>query len=258
MNVEEILEKMQEITDEMAKHLGADPKRHGMLRGTFEMALAEAQGAEIQKVKNFTPANQSYNHYDSMRSAANGLQNNLTEFRKLLLQLRTIDPKAAQAADQSFRPLTEAAAHGVHVAQKTEELIIEISNTKNTTRLQGVPLNQGRDAANLASNQLRQMNQNLVPQGLAQSSGNVLERIKTMPTTINEARDKIREIARMVATTAAAYASMARRAAQSAASRAFNATMEFLVAFGSRFNVFIPPIETDQLNSMSGKSSKGA
>lgn len=257
MNEQEIMEQMQKVTDGLAETLGASSKQHGMLRGTFEMALAEAQGAEIKKVSNFTPANQSYNHYESMRSAANSLQNNLTRFKELLSELRAIDPKAADAADKSFRPLTETAASRVNLAQKTEELIIEIGNTRNTTRLQGVPLNQGRDAANLASNQLRQMNQNLVPQGLARSN-DVLSRIRELPTTINEARDKIREIARMVATTAAGYMAAARRAAQSATTRAFNATMEFLVAFGSRFSVFLPPIETDQLNSMSGKSSKGA
>jgi hypothetical protein len=60
----------------------------------------------------------------------------------------------------------------------------------------------------------------------------------------------------MVGASASGYAIAARRAAQSAASRVYAATIEFLVAFGSRFSVFIAPIQVDQLESMSGK--KGA
>jgi hypothetical protein len=253
MSVDQVLEQLRQVTENMAKTLGADPGRHGMLRGTFEAALAEAQGAELIKVRDFTPANQSYNHYQSMRGAANSLQLNLVQFRQLLMQLRSIDPQAAELADRSFRPLTETAASRVHLAQQAEQMIIEIANTGNTTRLQGVPLNQSRDAAGLVSNQLRQMNMNLVPQGLAQGN-NLLDRIRQLPTTLSEAKDQVRQIAVMVSSVASAAASSAR----SAASRALSALTEVLIGFGSRFTVFLPPIPTQTLQSMSGGSPEGA
>ncbi len=244
MTLEQILAMIAEYTNNMANLLGADPSKHGMLRGTFEAALAEAQGAELIKVKNFTPANQSYNHFQSMRDTANALQNTLTSVRQQLIALRSLDPKAAELADRSFRPLVENAAYRVHLAQQTEKMIIEIAQTGNSTRLQGVPLNQGRDAANLVSNQLRTMNMNLVPQGVSQGT-TLLERIKQLPTTASEAREQIKQVAIWVSTSLA----MARRAAQNALTRALTATTEMLAAFSGRFMSFIPPIPTKQLKS---------
>ncbi|CAN5394363.1 hypothetical protein BH20ACI1_BH20ACI1_15270 [soil metagenome] len=244
MNLDKILELIEKITIDMANEMGADPRKHGMLRGTFEAALAEAQGAELTKVKYFTPANQSYNHFKSMRDAANALQNSLTAFRQALTQLRTIDPKAAEIADKSFRPLVDSAAYRINLAQQTEKLIIEIAQTGNSTRLQGTPLTLGRDNAGLVSSQLRTMNTNLVPQGLAQGSS-LIERIKQLPTTTSEAKEQIRQVAIWVTTSLA----MARRAAQSALTRAFTATTEMLAAFSARFMSFLPPVPTGQLKS---------
>lgn len=215
--------------------------------------MAEAQGAELIKVRNFTPATQSYNHFQSMRDGANALQNNLTQFRQLVMQLRSIDPKAAEAADRSFRPLTESASLRVELVRRTEQMIIELSNTGNATRLQGVPLQQGRDSANLVSNQLRTMNMNLVPQQLAQGN-DLLARIRALPASIAEARDELKRIVGMVAVTARA----ALQAGRSAMTRALNAVSEMLVAFGSRFTVFLPPIPTDQLKSWGPRSSTDA
>lgn len=244
MNLDQILRLLAQYTDTMAELLGADPSKHGMLRGTFEAAIAEAQGAELVKVRNFTPAIQSYNHYQSMREAANSLQNSITGFRTTLGQLRAVDPRAAEIADRSFRPLVESASLRVQLARQTEQMIIEIGNTGNSTRLQGVPLNLGRDQAGLVSNQLRQMNLNLVPQGISQGSS-LIDRIKQLPITSNEAKEQIKTIALWVSGTIAT----ARRALQTAATRAFSATMELLTAFGSRFTSVLPPIPKDQLKS---------
>jgi hypothetical protein len=249
-DVDDIMKAMTEATNEMAKWLGGDPSRHGTLRGTFEAALAEAQGAEIMKTRNFTPANPSFSHFDSMRDAANGLQRNLDKFRDLLMQLRSTDPKAAEAADFSFRPLTESAELRVDLARKTEEVIIEIANTRNTTRLEGVPLQQGRDAANLVSNQLRTMNISLVPNQIAQGS-NLLDRLRTLPTTLEEARDQLKVLVASVGVAARA----AMQAARAWWSRALAVLDELLVAFGSRFTVFLPPIPTDTLKGNRGKGA---
>jgi RHS repeat-associated protein len=90
----ELTQKLQETADNLMRTLGSDPKQHGMLRRTFEAALAEAQGAELTKTKDFSPGNQSWQHYTSMRSAANALQNNLTRFRDysfaLFADLKTV------------------------------------------------------------------------------------------------------------------------------------------------------------------------
>jgi hypothetical protein len=238
MTVQELVQKIQEATDRMAKTLGADPSQHGTLRGTYEAALAEAQGAELIKAHDFTPAKQSWKHYINMRDAANSLANNLKIFNDSIKALRAIDPKAARVADETFQPLTSTASIRLDIARKTEQLIIEIAQTRNTARLEGVPLNQSRDAAGLVSNQLRQMNMNVVPQGLAQGSRGLMERIRILPTTLEEARDQIRQIASMIGTMAAAAA----RAATSAASRAVTAVTEMLISWSSRFSVFLPPI----------------
>jgi hypothetical protein len=249
LNPDQILAGIQQATDSMANTLGANPGSHGMLRGTFEAALAEAQGAELIKGSNFTPSVQAYNHYQSMRDAANGLANNLSSFRQLLMQLRGIDPRAADAVQRSLRPLTEMASQRLEMAQKVDELINEINTTGNATRLQGVPLNQGRDAAGLVSNQLNNLRLGLVPQQLAQSFSALMDRIKELPATLEEAQEQIRTMAVTVSSVAAAAARGAARAAQAAVSRSWTAAMEFLAAFGSRLTSFII-IPTKMLKSM--------
>jgi hypothetical protein len=244
MTVQELVQKIQEATDEMAKTLGA---HHGTLRGTYEAVLAEAQGAELVKARNFTPAAQSFNHYQNMRAAANSLANNLKIFYDSIAQLRAIDPKAARVADETFQPLTSTAHLRLEIARKTEQLIIEIAQTRNTARLEGVPLNQSRDVAGLVSNQLRQMNMNLVPQGLDQGSRGLMARIRILPTTLTQARDEIRQIASMIGTMAATAA----RAATLAASRAVTAVTEMLISWSSRFSVFLPPTPIELLYEFS-------
>jgi hypothetical protein len=259
MDLDEIQARILDVTTNLANTLGADPKKHGMLRGTFEGALAEAQGAELIKPKFFTPASQSFKHFENMRGAANSLANNLSQFRELLMKLRAIDPKAADVADTSFRPLTETASLRVQMANEVEELIIEINTTGNATRLTGVPLNQSRDAAGLVSNQLQQFNMGLVPKQLAQSFSTLMDRIRQLPTTLSEARDQVRNIALMVSSVATAAARMA-RSALARLSEAFEATLDVVAEFASRFTVFIPPVPTDLLKSVpgGGGSSKGA
>lgn len=251
--VAEIFAALQEVTNVMFAFLGADPQKHHLLRGTFEAAIAEAQGAELIKVKNFTPVNQSFNHFQAMREGANAMRTALSDFSDLMMRLRRIDLQAAMRADAAFRPLTDSAALRVDTARKTEELIIEITNTRNQTRLQGVPLQLGRSQAGLVSNQLRQMNLSLVPNTLSRSTP-VLDRIRTFPITSDDAKTLAKQISAMVSSSAFAVRALAR----TAATRALAALEEFLVAFGSRFSVFIPPVPKETLESWSGSSSKGS
>src|SRR5215472_14374189 len=75
-----------------------------------------------------------------------------------------------------------------------------------SAELQGVPL-PWEGHASLKHNPVEMYsyleNDDLVPQGLARSSSGLMERIRTLPTTLAEARDRIREIASMIGTMAA-------------------------------------------------------
>jgi hypothetical protein len=169
-----------------------------------------------------------------MRDAANAVASRLKEMRELLNAISRIDPKAAKTLETAYRPVMETGASRLDLARKVEEVIVEIAQTRNYNRLAGTPLRQSRDAAGLVSNQLRQMNMSLIPQGIAQTT-NLLERIKQLPTTLNEAKDSVVRLTAMVASSAAGMA----RAAGPAASRAITAALEALIALGSRM-VFVP------------------
>lgn len=252
MIIEQIMKDILESTTNIANHLGADPSKHGMLQGTFDGALAEAQSGEIMKVKNFTPANQSFKHYNSMRDSANALVNSLDKFRSALTRLSAIDFKAANLTDKTYRPLIETAASRVDLAQKTEQMIIELANTGNSTRLQGVPLNQGRDAANLISNQLSQKGLTLLPPQLSAQGITLLQRIRQLPITFEQSREQVRQILTMGFSAGVAV----RRTIQGAISQALTSTIETIAAFGSRFTSFFL-IPTFLLEEFSDKP-KGA
>jgi len=136
----------------------------------------------------------------------------------------------------------------IDLAQQTRELITEIRFTQNQTRLEGMPLQTGRDMARLASTQAAQMGRSLVPGGLSQAPWvrSLLDQIRQLPVTLDQLRDRSREIGALVSSSIAALLrAPAAIAARSALSRFLGAAATVLEGLGSRlitipFFIIIP------------------
>jgi hypothetical protein len=232
----ELAQMIQQRGDELIQFMGT---HHGLLRGTFEATLAEAQGAQLTG-----SAGQTFQHFQSLQQAANGLATRQGELTQLLQTLQRADPAAAREIGDAIRPALERSRDLLTLAQETESVVVELSNTGNAGRLSGVPLDTGRDVARLASTQLNQMRLSLVPNAIASGFQSTMDRIRQLPVTLSELRDRAKDIGAAVGSAFTALRTAASTAGRSAASRFFGAALEFLGAFGSRLVtplIFIGP-----------------
>ena len=85
--------------------LSASRSYHGVLRGSLEAVLAEAQGAEV-----VGPDGQPFNHYQSLIDTLNALRNNAGTIRDILAQIRARgDYRTVEELSRSLRPLLDLA-----------------------------------------------------------------------------------------------------------------------------------------------------
>jgi hypothetical protein len=284
--VEELLAQLATKAKELADLMGVNPGMHGMLKGTLEMALAEAQGCGIAKpgavslsgslqstadlaarmqptfdsagnklAPMFTRGQISgiFNHAQSMRDAANGIGRALADMESDLGQVSRSAPEAGRVARQGYQALMGRAAEDIQLANRVEEGIVEIANSGNANRLSSVVITEtGRDAPFLASNQLQQRGLSLLPNALGQGRV-LLQRISTLPMNADEAEDMLKDLVQKgaVGMTAAYNAVRAGgTAARSLARQAFETTGRFLAAFGARLVILPPLIPTKLLEGL--------
>jgi hypothetical protein len=166
---------------------------------------------------------------------------------QLIAQLRQLDPAAASAAQRSLDPVIRVAKDRIALIQETEQLMIELDLTGNSQRLNGVALSpQARSTAGLASNQLRNLNMNLIPPGMNQGwVQSVMGRIRMLPVTLPECRDRAMELAAKLGAFGAGVRA-AMMSAGAAASSALTLFLEWLAAIGSKLTtplLFIGPLD---------------
>lgn len=256
---EKILSELVTFATEIGELLGTSPSNHGLLRGTGQMALAEAQncvllkegqplGSSLQSTANlaremqsttFTRAqiNNSFNHFDQLRGHANGLVTRLKDMSVRLGRLGALSSDAARVARQGYQPIMSEAAQRIEVATKVETAIVEITNSGNANRLSGIVLTEtGREEAFLVENQLARRGVQLLPNAV--SNGRLLiQQIARFPINTDQAKTLLQDIATkgsMATTTAVSAARAAGPAARSWAATAAESIGTFLVAFGSR------------------------
>jgi hypothetical protein len=134
--------------------------------------------------------------------------------------------------------------------------MIELQNSGNAQRLAGVVLTpQGRTSAALVSNQLANMRIAYLPQGVAEASWvqNVMARIRALPITPSEVRDRAAEVGTRVGTFAAAIRG-ALVSARAAVPGILDSLLIWLTEFGSRLTTPIIIIG-DPFNPAAGKGA---
>jgi hypothetical protein len=110
----------------------------------------------------------TYNHVQNFRNAVNALSKPLAEINRILIQLRNSGSEGARAAAQgaqTIRPAMDLARNVVQAGEAFEEVAHELGTTNNLTRLQGAPLETGRNMVR----QLQSMRLDILPRAIMDS-----------------------------------------------------------------------------------------
>jgi len=229
-NEASLLQQIQQSSESLGQTLAT---HHAFTRGTAEAVIAEAQGARFLEAG----TGREFNHLESLRQGTQAIINRREEILRAIQQLRGINPDAAQVATRSLTPLLDRTRDSIQLSNGVQEMVQEIRTlsstgaTNLTTRLQGMPLQNGRDVANLASSQTSRMGRELVPSALRETFRTTIDGIRQLPVTLSQLRERGREI---MGSVAAAYSALRNSPAMIRAGAALGSAIEFLGAFGSR------------------------
>jgi hypothetical protein len=223
----------QQISSAVERLQNTLASHHGVLRGTMQAVLAEAQGGALLEAG---PGQTS--HLLSMEQAAAALINNNRIIVDQLNQLRTINPQAAGQLSQSLRPLLDLTRQRIDLMEQVEALAVELEGL-HPQRLEGMPLICSvREASGLITTQLSRLTAGpLRPQGVALVPGgiavqpwvqNALQQIRQLPVNAAQAMAQVNAAmmgVRVALQTAAAGAG-------SALLEVFGAALDFLLLMG--------------------------
>jgi hypothetical protein len=231
---------------------------HGILQGTHEAVVVEAQGAQIG------PG--GFSHITNMQDTLRVLIARETAVQSALGDLSRFSPAAATRIRAILNPmLTQSTAYR-QAMQQTEQMAIELQRTDGT-RLQGVVFGQGgsgpeigRTVKALCSTQMNDRSREFAARGIepriipaARASGQqVIATIRTLPMAIRDAADKVVAVIgamRLALTQAARAALVSGRVVLSAA---LNTVEAALVRAGSRLSTPIIVINIRELKRAAG------
>lgn len=231
---------------------------HGVLQGTHEAVLAEAQGAQIG------PG--GFSHIGNMRDTLRDIVARETALNSALGDLGRQFPGIAVRVRNILGPLLNQSGAYRDAIRQTEQMAIDLQRTDGT-RLANVVFGQGgtgpeveRSAKALISTQMRERSQELISRGIeprlipaARSAGTqLLTTIRQLPITIRDAMDKVVAVIgamRALVTQAARAALVSGNAALSAALNSIEAA---LVRVGSRLTTPIIVINIRELKRAAG------
>jgi hypothetical protein len=209
---------------------------HGALRGTFEGAIAQAQGGRI-----LSSSGEPSNKIQQLRNLQQSLSNNLSIVRTQIELLKARDVKAAQELSKSFQPLRELASKRLELANRTMDLIRQIKElgavlrSGVTDRLSNTPIAaRSRDVSGLVSEQLRNLRMGLVPHLREQASA-LLREISRIPATISAARQQVAAASASITSSLAAL----KASGSSSLLRYLGTSFQTLINLGSRLSNFI-------------------
>jgi hypothetical protein len=231
---------------------------HGILQGTHEAVIVEAQGAQIG------PG--GFNHIGNMRDTLRVLIERETAVQSALGDLSRFSPGVATRIRAILSPLLTQSGAYRQAMQQTEQMAIELQQTDGT-RLQGVLFGQGgsgpeigRTVKALCSTQMNERSLEFAARGIepriipaARASGQqVIATIRTLPIAIRDAADKVIAVigAMRVALSQAARAALV--SGQSVLAGALNTVEAALVRAGSRFTTPIIIINIRELKRAAG------
>jgi hypothetical protein len=221
---------------------------HGVLRGSVEAMLAEAQGAEI-----VGPNGVAFQHIISVEENGAALIDREQAVTNLLRQIRSQDPNAAGQISQALRSLLTIARDRIDLITRAQGMASELARAY-PDRLAGVAIGQGglgpdvgRSASSMVSEQLEQLapvlrsrgiDPVLIPRQMAAAAAELEEEITEMPIG---ARDAAAQAAAAAASARAVISTSLARAAGSSLLETLGTALEALWSIGGRL-IFLPII----------------
>jgi hypothetical protein len=223
---------------------------HGLLRGTHEAVLAEAQGARI--VANTAIQGDTYAHIQDLENTAQAIMTRESQVQSILGKIGEMDRGVMIRAKEALQPLLTNARQNMNLIYQTRTVAEELMETF-PTRLQGVFFAaRERTEAGLITTQIEQMAEQLrmrgiepelIPQACA-TGRRLLASIRQMPVSLQDAATRV---AMAAAAARTAFTTAARTAASSASSaflRALSAAVEGIIALSGRL-ISVPIIIID-------------
>jgi len=232
--------------------------RHGVLQGTHEAVLAEAQGAQIG------PG--GFNHLNDLRGTLRDVIAREGAVNQALNNLAGTHPNLGVRVRAILDPLLRQSSAYRSTMIQTEQTAASLTQTDGT-RLSGVVFGQGgagpeigRSAKALISTQMQERSKELTDRGIEprlipaarSGSAQLLSAIRQLPITIREAADKVIAVIsaiRVLLTQAARAALVTGNAALAAA---LNAVEAALVRAGSRLSTPILIINVRAIKRAAG------
>jgi RHS repeat-associated protein len=192
------LQKIRAAWEALASSLAGG---HGTLRGTFDAALAEAQGGQILKGSGVP-----YQHLDNLIKTAwgekgdAGVAKKLADLRKAIQVVSRSDPSAGSAISNALRPLTDKANTFLRAANQIKTVIDKIQSTGNVSRLEDIVFEGERSEAGLTSSQLADIERKLLPAEVEAEpvAQELLREIEEFPITPSELTSQIQQILQQV------------------------------------------------------------
>lgn len=240
--IQQLSQQLREAVEELCTVVSGSA--HGILRGSHEAALAEAQGAQI--VRNVAQQAATFEHILDLESTGVAIQDRLRDVQSLLGKIGEIDPGLMSRSKEALQPLIETAESNAELIEETREVAADLGRTFGN-RFAGVYFGQGglgpevgRSFGALISTQINQMamtlrargiEPNLIPNEFTRGRM-LLQQIQRLPVTIEDA---FQRIAGALATVRALLTQSAIRAATNTASSSF---LRFLsAAFEGLFTI---------------------
>jgi len=231
---------------------------HGILQGTHEAVLVEAQGAQIG------PG--GFSHIGNMRDTLRVLIARETAVQSALGDLSRFSPGFATRIRAILNPmLTQSGAYR-KAMQQTEQMAIELQRTDGT-RLQGVVFGQGgsgpeigRTVKALCSTQMNDRSREFATRGIepriipaARAAGQqVIATIRTLPIAIRDAADKVVAVVGAMRVAVAQAARSAFVSGETVLAAALNSVEQALISAGSRLSTPIIVINIRELKRAAG------
>jgi hypothetical protein len=255
MSEQQLIQQLQAAVAEL--HTILSGNAHGILRGSHEAALAEAQGAQI--VRNVCGQGATFAHIRDLENTAQALMSRYSQVQSVLGKIGEVDRGVMIRSKEALQPMLQAAQQNISLLERTRNVAADLMRT-HPNRLSGVYFGQGglgpatgRTHASLISTQIQQMAATLRARGIepsliprAHAAGNALmATLRQAPVTIQDAGFKI---ATAAAAARAAFTQAALRAAATSAAqsllRGLAAAMEALLTVGGRL-ITVPIIIID-------------
>jgi hypothetical protein len=240
--MQQLSQQLREAVEELCTVVSGGA--HGILRGSHEAALAEAQGAQI--VRNVAQQGATFEHILDIENTGAAILDRLRDVQGLLGKIGEIDPGVMRRSKEALQPLIETAESNVELIEETQGVAADLTRNFGN-RLTGVYFGQGglgpqvgRSFVALISTQINQMavtlrargiEPNLIPSEFTRGRM-LMQQIQQLPVTIEDA------FQRMAGALAAVRALLTQSAIRAAANTASSSFLRFLsAAFEGLFTI---------------------